>query len=130
MRIGRAILVFLVALSLAMLPVAGAFVGSADEAMTADEVVASAHDCEHGAKASDVAVASAHECCDHAAMPADQAMKGCLPSADCITKCLSFYAVLFSEEAIPSPIGGTESNFISNPCYSQTASPPYRPPRV
>jgi hypothetical protein len=130
MRIGRTILAFWVALSLAMLPMARAFVGSADEAMASDVVAASAHDCEHGAKTSDVVVASAHECCDHAAMPADQAMKGCPTSADCIAKCFTFYAVLFSEEAIPSPIGGTESNFVSNPCYSQTASPPYRPPRI
>jgi hypothetical protein len=129
MRIARTILAFLMALSLAMLPMARSFVGSADEAMAADVVVASEHDCEHGAKTSDPVVASAHECCDHAAT-ADQAMKGCLPSADCIAKCLSFYAVLFSEEAIPSSIGGTESNFVSNPCYSQIGSPPYRPPRV
>jgi hypothetical protein len=112
MRIGRTILAFLVALSLAMLPMARAFVAAGDEAM-----------------ASDVAVASAHDCCDHDSMPADHAMTECPASAACIAKCCNFYAVLFSEIAVPSPIGGTGSHFVSNPFYSQTGSPPYRPPR-
>jgi hypothetical protein len=132
MRIARTILAFLVALSLAMLPLARAFVASGDEAMASEVLVASAahEDCGHAAIASDVVVASAHECCGHEAMPADHAMQGCPASADCIAKCFSFYGVLFSEEAIPSPSGGTESRFVSNPFHSETASPPFRPPRV
>lgn len=134
MCIGRTILAFLVALSLAMLPMARAFVAAGDEAMASEavaseEVDASAHhDCDHEAMPSDVVVSSAHECCHHDAMPSE--MKGCPLSADCIAKCFNFYAVLFSKEAIPSAIGGMEPHFVSNPFYSQTASPPYRPPRV
>jgi hypothetical protein len=92
MRIARTILAFLVALSLAMLPLARAFVASGDEAMASEVLVASAahEDCGHAAIASDVVVASAHECCGHEAMPADHAMKGCPASADCIAKCFSF----------------------------------------
>jgi hypothetical protein len=132
MPIARTILTFLVALSLAMLPLARAFVASGHEAMASEVVVASAahEDCGHAAIASDVLVASAHECCGHEAVPADHAMQGCPASADCIAKCFSFYGVLFSEQAIPSPIGGTESRFVSNPFHSQRGSPPFRPPRV
>src|SRR5262245_8034293 len=114
MRIARTILTFLVASSLAMLPMGRAFLASGGEGMAFEGVVASAHEgCDHAvmashaAMASDVVVPSAHECCDDEAMAADQPMKGCPASADCIAKCASLYAVLFSEEAIPSPIGGT-----------------------
>ena len=113
MRIGRTILTFLVALSLAMAPVAGAF------AMQKDEVTASS-----------AVVVSAHDCCDDETMPADHVMKDCQAAAGCTAKCFNFYAVVFSGMAIPSPIGGMESRFVSNPFYSQTASPPFRPPRV
>ena len=113
MRIGRTILTFLVALSLAALPLAGALAVPSDEPMI-----------------SDIVVASAHDCCDHESMPADHVMKDCQASAGCTTKCFNFYAVVFSGVAIPSPIGGTESRFVSKPFYSLTASPPYRPPRV
>jgi hypothetical protein len=129
MRVGRTILAFWVALSLAMLPIARAFVVPGDEAMASEVVVASAHGCDHAAMDSDVVVASAHDCCDQKSMSADHAMKGCSASADCIAKCFSFYAALFSQEAIAWPIGGTESHFVSHPFHSGTASPPFRPPR-
>src|SRR6266568_1331641 len=78
MRIGRTILTFLVALSLAMAPGAGAF------AMQKDEVTAS-----------NVVVASAHDCCDDEGMPADHVMKDCQASAGCATKCLTSMASCF-----------------------------------
>src|SRR6266436_1866143 len=113
MRIGRTILTFLVALSLAMAPVAGAFV------MQKDEVTAS-----------NVVVASAHDCCDDEGMPADHVMKDCQASAGCTTKCFNVYGELFSSAMIVPPNGGTEAPFVSKPFYSQTTSPPFRPPRV
>jgi hypothetical protein len=113
MRIGRTILAFLVALSLAMMPMAGAFAVPSDEP-TASEVV----------------VASAHDCCDHESMPADHVMKDCQAAAGCTAKCFNFYALVFSGVAVPPPSGGTESRFVSNPFHSETASPPFRPPRV
>ena len=112
-------------------PMARAFAALGKEAMASEVVAASANDgCEHEAIASDAALAPDHECCDHEAMPVDHAMKGCQPSADCIAKCFSCYAVLFSEEAIPSAIGGTEAHFVKKPFYSRTTSPPFRPPRA
>jgi hypothetical protein len=113
MRIGRTILTFLVALSLAMAPVAGAF------AMQTDEVTAS-----------NLVVASAHDCCDDEGMPADHVMKDCQASAGCAAKCFSFYALEFSSATFPSSIGGTKSYFVSNALCSQTSSPPFRPPRI
>jgi hypothetical protein len=131
MRIGRIILAFLVSAALAMLPMAAAFAVPSDEPMASDVVVASAHDCcDHESMGSEVVVASSHDCCDHQSIPADHMMKGCNASAGCAAKCFNFYALLFSGVAIPSPIGGTQSHFVSKPCISQTASPPFRPPRA
>jgi hypothetical protein len=131
MRIGRTILALLVALSLTMLPLAGAFAVPSDQPMVSDVVVASADDCcDHESMSSEVVVASSHDCCDHESMPADHVMKDCHASAGCAAKCFSVVALLFSGVTIPSPIGGTESHFVSNPIHSQMGSPPYRPPRV
>lgn len=113
MRIARAILTFVVALSLSMAPLAGAFAVPKDEPAVSDMVVASAHDC-----------------CDHESMPADHAMKDCQAAAGCTAKCFNFYALVFSGVAVPPPSGGMESRFVSHPFHSETASPPFRPPRV
>jgi hypothetical protein len=131
MRIGRTILAYLVATSLAMLPMAGAFAVPSDEPIISDVVAGSAHEgCDHQSIASeDVVVASAHDCC-HQSMPAGHLMKECHASAGCTAKWFSFVALVFSGLAVPSPIGGTESRFVSNPFHSETASPPFRPPRV
>jgi hypothetical protein len=131
MHIGRTILTFLVAASVALLPTAGAFALPSDEPTVSDDVIASGHDrCDHASMASEVVVASAHDCCDHQSIPADQVMKECAASAGCTAKCFSVVALVFSSVAIPSPTGGTESHFASKPFYSQTGSPPFRPPRV
>jgi len=113
MRIARMILTFLVGLSLAMVPVAGAF------AVHKAEVAAS-----------NAVVASSHDCCDDEGTPADHTMKECQASAGCAAKCFNFYAVEFSGPTLPAPIGGTKSQFASDPIYSRTTSPPFRPPRV
>jgi hypothetical protein len=113
MRIGRTIVTFLVALSLTMAPVAGAFALQMSELTASTEVVASAHDC-----------------CDDEGMPADHMMKDCQASAGCAAKCFSFYALEFSSATFPSPIGGTKSYSASNALWSQTGSPPFRPPRI
>jgi hypothetical protein len=131
MRIGRIILAFWAAMSLAMLPMAGAFAAPSDEPTVSDVMTSSAHEhCDHESMASEVVVASAHDCCDHESIPTDHMMKGCDGSAGCIAKCFTFVALVFTGVAIPSPTGGTESHFLSNPFHSHTASPPYRPPRV
>src|SRR5262245_41505465 len=129
MRTARITLAFLLTLSLAMLPMAGAFAASSD-GPTASDVVDSAYECcDDETTTSDHVVAS-HDCCDPGSMPADHVMSGCQASAGCTAKCFSIVAMVFSDVAIPPPIGGTESPFVSNPFHSLTASPPYRPPRV
>jgi len=113
MRIGRTILAFSIALSLAMLPIAGAFAVQKDE-ITASELV----------------VASAHDCCDHDGMPAGHPMKECQAAAGCFAKCFNFCAVVFPSATIHPPIGGIESKFATKIFRSQTGNPPFRPPRV
>ena len=114
MRIGRTILTFLVALSLAMVPVASAFAVYKD-------VVTAPHE---------QAATSSHDCCDGDEMPADHGMNQCQAAAGCAAKCFSFYAVEFSTAALPLPNGGTKSRFANDPIHSRTLSPPFRPPRV
>lgn len=113
MRIARTILTFLVTLSLAVVPVGGGFAVDTDELAAANEVVAS----------------SSHDCCDEGT-PAGPMMKECQASAGCAAKCFNIYALEFSEAMLPSPIGGTKLFFASDPIYSRTTSPPFRPPRV
>jgi hypothetical protein len=113
MRVGRTILAFLVALGLAMLPVAHAFAVQEEEFAT-----------------SDVQVASAHECCHDDGMPDDPAMKECRGSAACIAKCSNVFAVVLPAATIFPPMGGLESIFAENSFCSHTGSPPFRPPPV
>jgi hypothetical protein len=113
MHIGRTILVFWVALSLAMLPMSRAFAMMSDETTAANEIVASQH----------------HHC-DHDEMPTDNGMKDCQAFADCAAKCSNAYAVVFFGAMTPPPVGGMESSFVSNPPASQAVSPPFRPPRI
>jgi hypothetical protein len=129
MRLGRTILAFLVAVSLTMLPMAGAFAVPSDEAVQSDVVIASADEhCDHESMGSKLAVAASDDCCDHQSIPADHMMKEC--NASCTAKCFSVVALLFSDVAIPPPTGGATSPFVSNSFHSHATSPPYRPPRV
>jgi predicted lipoprotein with Yx(FWY)xxD motif len=113
MRVGRTVVAFLVALSLAMLPMSRLSAMASDQASAATEVVESQ---DHH--------------CDHDGMPINHAMKDCQASADCAAKCANAYAVVFAGVIIPAPIGGMESSFVSNPFDSLPAHPPYRPPRI
>ena len=113
MRTGRIILTFLVAMSLALLPMAGAF------AVPKDEVTAS-----------DAVVASALDCCDDEGMPIDHMMKDCHAAAGCASKCFSVYGAMFSSPMIHPPVTGAEPSFTTKTFRSQEGNPPFRPPRV
>jgi hypothetical protein len=113
MAIGRTILAFWVALSLALLPTAGAFAVPT-----------------HEMAASEVQVASGHDCCDDEGLPAGPAMKECQASAGCVAKCSHFFAVVVSAATILPPMGGMESPFSDDGFCSHTGSPPFRPPHV
>jgi hypothetical protein len=116
MRIGRIILTCLVALSLSMAPLAGAFAMSQDEPAVPE--------------ASEVVVASAHDCCDPADMPASPMTTECQASAGCLAKCFGLYALELSGPTLPPPTGGTKSYSASDPVYARAASAPFRPPRA
>jgi hypothetical protein len=112
MAFARTIVAFLVALSLAMLPMAGAF------AVPKDEVTASE------------AAPSGHDCCDPEDMPPGSPMKQCQSSAGCAAKCSSFFAVTLAVATIYPPTRGTDPLLASDPIRAHATSPPFRPPRV
>jgi hypothetical protein len=108
----RTIVVFLVALSVAMLPLASGH--AAPEAIPSPSNL----------------VASAHDCCDHDGMPVDNAMKDCQAAAGCAAKCFSVCGVVFSSAIIHPPLAGHESLVATKNLRSQAVSAPFRPPRV
>jgi len=121
MQLGRAILVYLLALSVVVLPMRG---GAAIGVKSADM--------------SDMATGVDHmssamenmECCPHKKAPTDQAIPDCCSwMATCPMNCLGFTApssfVIFS-----SLLGSVPLSLASSPLRSQTSSPPYRPPRI
>jgi hypothetical protein len=113
MHLGRTILAFLVALSLAMLPMSRVFAMANANAAAANEMVTSQH----------------HHC-DNDAMPTEHGMKDRQAFADCAAKCANAFALVFFGAIIPPPTGGMESSFVSTPFHSVPTSPPFRPPRV
>ena len=113
MAFARTIVAFLVALSLATLPLAGAF------AVPKDEVTAP-----------EVAAVQMHDCCDPEDMPPGSPMKACQASAGCAAKCFSFFAIALAGATIFPLARGTDSLFASDPVRAQSASPPFRPPRA
>ena len=115
-RIGRTILAFVVALSVAMLPAAAGF---AAVSKTIDASVSEAMpDCEH----------------HHHKLPSDQTQKtaddgACM--AACALNCFSFTATTFSGIAFSSPASAAlKPVYASSIFASQMGSPPFRPPRA
>jgi len=113
MPIGRTILAFLVALSVAMLPMTGGF------ALQKNDVTAS-----------EVVVASAHDCCDDEGMPVDHMMKDCHAAAGCASKCFSLYDAMLSSPIIHPSVTGAELSFAIKIFRPQDGNLPFRPPRV
>jgi hypothetical protein len=110
MSIGRTILALLIALSVAILPAAGAGVSSkspepADMSMMEDMT----------------------DCCPH---PCEKAMDDCAAMATCALKCFSFTGTSSSSIVFPSTSAKMTLSFAGNPFSSQTGAPPFRPPRV
>ena len=113
MHIGRTILAFLITVSLAVVPIVGAF------SMPNDQVAAS-----------EPAITSAHHCCDNEGTLADPTIKECRAAAGCFAKCFNFYAVEISSPMIHPANGGKESIFVDQAVLSPAGSPPFRPPRA
>lgn len=113
MELGRILLAFLIALSVAMLPVAGG-VGAV---MKSNETT-------------EMAAMEDMDCCPHKTNPCDKAVDGCSSMAVCALKCFSFSGTLSSPVVFPSHVAQLNPVFGTNPFNSQTESPPFRPPRV
>lgn len=113
-RISRAILATLIALSVALLPIAASVAVSSKAA--AAVVTASMPDCDH-----------------HRALPAHAPQKtddGCDSMAGCALKCfnvtqIGFFAVDFAS----SPGAAIEPIWLEKKLASHMGSPPFRPPR-
>jgi hypothetical protein len=111
MSIGRTILTFVLALSVAVLPIGSGFATPAAEPAVAELTM------------------SGHDCCDHDEMPINK-MKDCQASAACVTKCFSVCGVVWSSPIVHPPLTGVELPFVAEAYHSQSGSPPFRPPRV
>jgi hypothetical protein len=118
MRIVRPILALLVAASLAMAPIAGAW------AMPNSAMPNSA------AIASETAITSAHDCCDQDGTPANRMVKDCQAAAGCFSKCFNFFGVIFVDDSDQPYFGRAEPPFLGKTFRSQTVNPPIPPPRV
>jgi len=108
----RTIIVFLVALSVAMLPLGGSIAAPGD--ISSNSKLA----------------ASAHDCCDHDGVPVDNTMKDCQAAAGCASKCFSLYDPMFSNPLIHPPVIRADVSLLTETFCSQESSPPFRPPRL
>lgn len=108
----RVIVALLVALSVAMLPVAGGIAAPAS------------------VPSNSKLVTSAHDCCDHDGMPSDDMTKDCQAAAGCASKCFSLYDGMFASPVPHPPVTRAKASFGTEPFRSQEGNPPFRPPRV
>jgi hypothetical protein len=114
MRLGRTILVFWIALLVAILP------GSAGAAVNVKPA-----DMSHMSSAMDDM-----DCCPHKKLPSEKAIDDCCSSmATCPMNCFGFVG-MSSLIFFPLRLGSVLMPSVSNPLYAQTGSPPFRPPRV
>ena len=115
MHLARAILVFLLAVSLAVLPTAAATAASATSSGISTSMSSSMDDMD---------------CCPHTKLPSQKAIDGCCSSmATCPMNCFGVTGTA-SFLAFPSLAGDLPFSLASNPLHSQTGSPPFRPPRL
>ena len=118
MNVGRTILVFLIAISVATLPVAAA-----------TNIAAKSTDMAETAAITDMTEMAAMEdmdCCPHKAKPCDN----CSSMATCPLTCCGFFAISVSNIIFPSVVASVSPPFGTNAFHSQKGSPPFRPPRA
>src|SRR5438132_14091188 len=113
MAFARTILAALIALSVALLPAAGAgalkFQSQDMTEMSASEPM--------------------DDCCPHAASLCDKAMSDCTSMAACAVNCLSCASATSSALIYPMTLAVLMPLFESGLLHSQMGSPPFRPPR-
>jgi hypothetical protein len=113
MQLGRTILIFLIALSVAILP------GSGSAAFKVKPA-----DMSHMSSAMDDM-----DCCPHKKLPSEKAIDDCCSfMATCPMNCFGI-AGTSSLLVFPLLLGDLPFSLASNPLHSQTGSTPFRPPR-
>ncbi len=120
MNVGRTILAFLIALSVALLPAAGGAGMNAKSSEPAGMSVILGIS----------VMEDMPDCCPHKANPCEKAMDDCAAMATCALKCFSFAVASSSIIVFPSPFASMMIPLAANPFSSQTGSPPFRPPRI
>jgi hypothetical protein len=114
MRTHRPILALLIALSVAMLPAAGAAGVSSKSPEPSDMST----------------LEGMLDCCPHRADACDKAMDDCGAMATCALKCFSFAETSSSIIVFPFTFAKMTVSFAGNSFSSQIGSPPFRPPRA
>jgi hypothetical protein len=110
----RTILAILMALSVAMLPAAGA-AGFKLKSQDATEISASE---------------PMHDCCPPRTNPCGKVMDDCGSMATCAVKCFNYSSDVSSLLVYPFTLADMTPLFESIGFHSQTGSPPFRPPRA
>jgi hypothetical protein len=128
MNVARAILAFVITVSLAILPAAG----HAGVAVQPVDVAATDQSVQHEhsmAATHDAAAMDAMDCCPHKTDTSKKAIDDCAAMAGCVL-CTGFlgtaplglnFVLLLSSRAFSPP---------TDPLPSQAGSPPFRPPRI
>ncbi|MBX6425549.1 MAG: hypothetical protein IRZ09_06465 [Variibacter sp.] len=125
MGVVRTILVFLIALSVALLPAAGTVAAAASAHLSATQDLTQGLQ-ESPAVAPDDCAHDQAPCCDHGS----KTMGDCPSMATCPAKCFNYTGAVLPD-LLPTPAGSTlEPMAASDLVVSKTGSPPFRPPRV
>ena len=114
MGIARTIVAVLVAVAVAMLPVAS---GAAFKLKSADTTEMSASE-------------PMHDCCPNAGSPCEKAMDDCGSMATCALTCCSYVGDFSSPLVYPLMLADVMPWLPSGALRSQIGNPPFRPPRV
>ena len=124
MRIFRAVLAVLIALSVALGPATAGF------AVASLVEVPKAGLASKSSETSKTSQLSAADCCDHDGMPVDPMSNNCQAAAGCAAKCFSLYGIMFSAVVLPPDIGEPVPLMATQSLDSHTGTPPFRPPRT
>ena len=111
MHIRRTFLVLLVALSVAIMPTAGAVALGVNPTDT-------------------TAYATMPGCCDNQDMPCEKSVNGCPLMALCASASVGLAATSFSDFTYPISATSNKPSLASFGLDSQPSSPPFRPPRI
>jgi hypothetical protein len=123
MQLARTILSLLIALSVAMLPIAGAAALPATSmdmpSMSASQATSTSED-----------MAEMPDCCPHDSKALDKSTNDCGCAASCVVTSFGLSAPLSSVFHFPPILATLAPSPASQPFHSETGSPPFRPPRA